>query len=81
MGFPIDVVYLDRKFNVIRIESELRPWRLAPVAVQAESVLELPPRTALTTGTSVGDRIEITLDSQAVGAAHSSSAGGRNQPL
>lgn len=60
MGFPIDVVYLDQAMTVIRVEAELRPWRVAPVTMQAASVLELPCRTAVETGTAVGDRIEIT---------------------
>jgi uncharacterized protein len=60
MGFAIDVIYLDRAMNVIHVESELRPWRFAPVRVDAASVLELPCRTAMGTGTCVGDRIEIT---------------------
>jgi len=61
MGFPIDVVYLDGAMTVIHIQSDLRPWRFAPVRMQAASVLELPSRTAAETGTSVGDRIEITI--------------------
>ena len=61
MGFPIDVVYLDRAMTVIHIQSDLRPWRFAPVRTQAASVLELPTRTAAETGTAVGDRIEITI--------------------
>jgi uncharacterized protein len=60
MGFAIDAIYLDRGMNVIHVASELRPWRFAPVRSNAASVLELPCRTALETGTSVGDRIEIT---------------------
>jgi uncharacterized protein len=61
MGFAIDVIYLDRTMNVIHVESELRPWRFAPVRVNAASVLELPGRTAMGTGTAVGDKIEITV--------------------
>jgi uncharacterized protein len=60
MGFAIDAVYLDRGMNVIHVESELRPWRFAAVRANAASVLELPCRTALETGTAVGDRIDIT---------------------
>jgi uncharacterized protein len=60
MGFAIDAIYLDTGMNVIHVESELRPWRIAPVRANAASVLELPCRTALETGTAVGDRIEIT---------------------
>jgi uncharacterized membrane protein (UPF0127 family) len=61
MGFPIDVVYLDHALNVIEVQSELRPWRLAPVRRLASSVLELPCHIAAETKTAVGDRIEITL--------------------
>jgi len=62
MGFPIDVVYLDRALNVVHIQRDLQPWRFAPVRTQAASVLELPCRTAVETGTAVGDRIEITTE-------------------
>jgi uncharacterized membrane protein (UPF0127 family) len=68
MGFPIDVLYLDGTDTVIHIERELRPWRLAPVAIEAASVLELPCGTAVDTGTAVGDRIDITLSSDSPGA-------------
>jgi uncharacterized membrane protein (UPF0127 family) len=60
MGFPIDVVYLDRSLHVIHVQRDLRPWRFAPVRMEAASVLELPCRTAADTRTDVGDRIEIT---------------------
>jgi len=62
MGFPIDVIYLDRAMTVIHIQSGLRPWRIAPVRAEAATVLELPCSTAADTGTAVGDRIEITLE-------------------
>jgi uncharacterized protein len=62
MGFPIDVVYLDRTMTVIHIQSDLRPWRFAAVRTEAASVLELPCRTAAETRTAVGDKIEITIE-------------------
>lgn len=62
MGFAIDVVYLDRAMNVVHVESSLKPWRFAPIRAQAASVLELPSRTAVETGTIVGDKIEITFE-------------------
>jgi len=62
MGFPIDVVYLDQEMTVIHVQSQLRPWRFAPVRARAASVLELPCHTVAETGTVVGDRIEITID-------------------
>ena len=61
MGFPIDVVYLDRENIVIHVQSNLQPWRFAPVRRHAASVLELPSHTAVETKTVTGDKIEITL--------------------
>ena len=62
MNFSIDVVYLDRTMTVVHIQRELQPWRLASVQMRAASVLELPSRTAAETRTTVGDRIEITIE-------------------
>jgi len=61
MGFPIDVLYLDRALTVVRVLQDLRPWRIGPVTIEAASVLELPTHTAVETRTAVGDKIEITL--------------------
>jgi uncharacterized protein len=61
MRFSIDVVYLDRVGTVVHIERDLRPWRFAPVRLQAASVLELPSHTVAETETALGDRIEIKM--------------------
>ena len=61
MRFPIDVVYLDPAGTVVHLESGLRPWRFAPVRLRAASVLELPQNTITSTGTALGDRIEIKM--------------------
>ncbi|MGA9307187.1 MAG: DUF192 domain-containing protein [Candidatus Sulfotelmatobacter sp.] len=61
MRFPIDVVYLDRGGTVVHLERALRPWRIAPVRLQAASVLELPQNTVTSTRTALGDRIEIKI--------------------
>ena len=61
MGFPIDVVYLDRTMTVIHIQRDLQPWRFAPIRTEATSVLELPCRIAAETKTALGDKIEITI--------------------
>jgi len=61
MGFPIEVVYLDRALTVVDIRTEVRPWRFTPVLRQAASVLELPCGTTTETKTAIGDKIEITL--------------------
>jgi uncharacterized membrane protein (UPF0127 family) len=59
MRFPIDVVYLDSEKVVVYARPNLKPWRLAPVNMKAASVLELPHDTLRSTGTRVGDRVEI----------------------
>ncbi len=62
MRFPIDVLYLDGNKVVVYAKANLQPWRVAPVRMQAASVLELPGNTLHSTGTSVGDQIEIALE-------------------
>jgi hypothetical protein len=61
MQFPIDVLYLDEHNVVVHLEENVRPWRLTPIRIKAASVLELPGRTLFSSGTAVGDEIEITL--------------------
>jgi uncharacterized membrane protein (UPF0127 family) len=59
MRFPIDVIYLSRDNVVLHLERGLPPWRFAPVRFQAASVLELPEDTVRSTGTTIGDQLEI----------------------
>lgn len=59
--FPIDVVYLDEEKTVVHLEQDLKPWRVAPVRMRAASVIELPRNILNSTGTSIGDEIEIVL--------------------
>jgi uncharacterized membrane protein (UPF0127 family) len=61
MRFPIDVVYLDREKVVVHLEQNLQPWRVAPLRLQAASVLELPENTLHSSGTAIGDELEIAL--------------------
>ena len=60
MNFPIDVAYLDSNQVVVHVEHNLKPWRIARVSRKAASVLELPAQTLASTGTQIGDAIEIT---------------------
>jgi hypothetical protein len=59
MRFPIDVLYLDRDKHVVHMEENLKPWRVAKVSMRTVSVLELPENTLKSSGTAVGDEIEI----------------------
>jgi uncharacterized membrane protein (UPF0127 family) len=58
MRFPIDIIYLDAHGLVIHCEENVKPWRMAPIVMYAESVIELPAHTIWNTGTAIGDKIE-----------------------
>ena len=62
MRFPIDAVYLDRDRVVVHIQEGLKPWRMAAVRIQAESVLELPVGTISESQTVLGDQVDIFLE-------------------
>jgi uncharacterized membrane protein (UPF0127 family) len=62
MRFAIDAVYLDRERIVIHIEEDLKPWRIAPVRIQAASVLELPTGTVRESLTVIGDQVDISFE-------------------
>ena len=61
MRFPIDVLYLDTNKLVVHVEQNLKPWRVARVSMRAASVLELPGNTLRSSGTAIGDEIEIAM--------------------
>jgi uncharacterized membrane protein (UPF0127 family) len=61
MKFPIDVLYLDLNKLVVHVEQNLKPWRVARVSMSTASVLELPNNTLKSSGTNIGDEIEIAL--------------------
>ena len=54
MRFPIDVVFLDRDWTVVRVVHALKPWRVAG-ARRAVAALELPAGTAAEARLEEGD--------------------------
>jgi uncharacterized membrane protein (UPF0127 family) len=56
MRFAIDAVFLDRELRVVKIASDLRPWRAAG-SRGAKAVLEIPAGEAGRRGLTVGDRL------------------------
>ena len=58
MRFPIDVVFLDRDWKVVRVVHGLRPWRVAG-ARRAVAALELPAGTAAEAGIEEGDVLSL----------------------
>ena len=56
MRFPIDAVFLDSELRVVKIASDLRPWRAA-ASRGAKAVLELPSGEAGRRSLTTGDRL------------------------
>ena len=59
MRYPIDVLFLDAEPRVLALFPSLDPGGRTPWFRDAYQVLEIPAGTIATTGTAVGDRIEI----------------------
>jgi uncharacterized membrane protein (UPF0127 family) len=56
MRFPIDAVFLDGDFRVVKVASDLRPWRAA-ASRKARAVLEIAAGEAARRGLTTGDRL------------------------
>lgn len=61
MNYPIDLVYLDKHQMVVHLARNVRPWRIAALRMNAASVLELPASSLDSTGSAIGDEIEIAM--------------------
>ena len=59
MKFPIDVIFLNKKNQVIASVSNLSPNRMTRLYPQSFSVLELPPGTIVADNIQIGDQLEI----------------------
>lgn len=59
MRFAIDAVFLDRRRRVVRVAHRLKPWRMIPLVLHAESVLELPAGLAADADLTPGEQLRI----------------------
>ncbi len=59
MRFAIDVVYLDRGGNVVKLSPNLKPFRMSGVLRGGRSVIELPTGVIESTRTVPGDQINF----------------------
>ena len=59
MRFPIDLVYLDRKYRVRKLRGDVGPWRLS-ACFFARSVLELPSGAIRQSRTQTGDTLAFS---------------------
>ncbi len=60
MGFPIDVLFLDKEGRVVHLYHGMAPLRASPFIRQAANVLEMPAGTLERTSTQLGDVIELS---------------------
>jgi CheY-like chemotaxis protein len=58
MRFPIDAVFLDTDFRVVKLVQRLAPWRAAS-ARRAKAVLELPAGECARRGLELDDRLVV----------------------
>jgi uncharacterized membrane protein (UPF0127 family) len=59
MKFPIDVVYVDQNYTVIRTDANMVPYRLGPFIRQSAYVLEMPTGIIADTTTKIGDQLKF----------------------
>jgi uncharacterized membrane protein (UPF0127 family) len=59
MRFAIDIVFLGRDGRVVRIDRNLKPWRVSSIVLGAARALELAAGASDRSGTVIGDEIEI----------------------
>jgi len=57
MMFPIDIVVLDREWNVLALRRRMRQFRMTRIFWRAAAVLELPSGMLDSTATAVGDAL------------------------
>lgn len=60
MRFPLDVLYLSTDDRVVRVQRNIRPWRVGPIhSSGARYVIELPVGAIDRSLTDVGDQLEL----------------------
>jgi uncharacterized membrane protein (UPF0127 family) len=56
---PLDLIYPDENYRVIHLIEHFPTFRIAPLRIQAESVLEFPTHTIYSSQTQPGDQLVI----------------------
>ena len=59
MRFSIDVLFVDRDWQIVALVPGLSPWRVSPMVWRADAVIELPAGTAAKLALRVGDRLHL----------------------
>jgi uncharacterized membrane protein (UPF0127 family) len=58
MRFPIDIIFLDKNNQIIRISQALKPWRMV-FCSHSKVTIELPAHKTKENSSKVGDFLEI----------------------
>ena len=59
MRFPVDVLYVDKRDQVVKVVRNLKPFRVSACLRGAHYTVELPVGTIDASGTDVGDRLAL----------------------
>ena len=59
MKFPLDLIFLNRSFEVVKIEKNVGPGRTVAGGVGAWSVVELAAGTLINGTLTVGDKVTL----------------------
>jgi uncharacterized protein len=59
MRFAIDIVFLGRGGKVVKVNRNLKPWRVSSMVFGARVAVELPAGAAEASGTEPGDQIKF----------------------
>lgn len=57
MRFSLDVAFLDRQQQIVKLVEQVRPWSMIPAVRHAHSVLEMPVGSIQKYGLQAGDKI------------------------
>lgn len=55
MKFSLDVIFVNKKNEVVAIYENIKPWKFTPVIKGAYIAIELSPNTVVNTKTTIGD--------------------------
>lgn len=57
--FPLDLAFLDKNYQVIKLVSSLSPWRFSPIVWGAKHTLELPAGSIKKHDLKISDKISF----------------------
>lgn len=57
--FPIDLIYLDRGWEIVDVKSDLTPWSTYNPGVKGKFLVELPAGVVDQVDVDIGDELEL----------------------